>query len=42
MRKVNEFPDMFRNQKEDITITLPAENASETGTKKAGDRKSVV
>ncbi len=39
MREVNEFPDMFRNQKEDITITLPAENASETGTKEAGESK---
>lgn len=33
MKEVDEFPDMFHNQEEDITISLPEENASETGTK---------
>lgn len=39
MKEVDEFPDMFQNQREDVTIILPSEKASAAGAKEAGESK---
>lgn len=39
MKGVDEFPDMFRNQKEDVAISLPLEKTSGAGVKDAKETK---